>query len=89
MQKALRGISGADALTMEDEWGEWHDSYDGGSVGGSVSYGDIDDEAYCADDWDVYDDWGYGGDDYDECTTTMTTCPRGSRRPQMRARRPT
>ena len=66
VQKALRGISGADALTMEDEWEEWHDSYDGGSVGGSVSYGDLDDEAYYSDDWDGYDDWGYGGDDYDD-----------------------
>ena len=37
----------------------WDDSCDGGSI----SYGDFEDDAFYADDWDVYDEWG---DDYDD-----------------------
>ena len=27
VHKALRGVASSDALTMEDEWDEWHDAY--------------------------------------------------------------
>ena len=27
VQKALRGVAASDALTMEDEWDDWHDAY--------------------------------------------------------------
>lgn len=59
MQKALRGTSGADALTMEDEWDEWHDAYDDGG-----SYGGYEDDAFCVDDW--YDYAEYGDDYYED-----------------------
>ena len=38
VHKALRGVASSDALTMEDEWDEWHDAY----------YDDGDDDAYLA-----------------------------------------